>query len=294
MANQMSLDGVLDEKQTPEPAAPAAPAETPAPAAEAPAAAPPAPPEKGSGGSRRDVQRAKEQAAQEEGRARAADGKFAKTEEKAPETEKKEAPKQEFTDKERAFLKAAEEERHKRQELERRIADMEARNAKAPAAPAGEEKQFWDDPETKMREFQTQIERVSIDTRLNTAEMIARSRHEDFDANVAIFGELVRTTPGLREQWLSAPDPAEFAYRLGANHKRLQDAGNIDNLLASERERIEAETRVKIEAEYKARAEAEAKERAALPGSLSDVRGTSRQNATFTGPTSLDDVLGSK
>jgi len=130
------------------------------------------------------------------------------------------------------------------------------------------------------------------ETRLQTAEVIARSKYPDFDEKIAVFGEVLQQNPVLHAQWLQSPDPAEFAYRAGKNHKELQEAGDIDSLRA----KIEKETRIKIEAEMKAKAEELEKERAKIPPSLSDVRGATTQatRPVWNGPTPLNDILGLK
>jgi hypothetical protein len=203
---------------------------------------------------------------------------------------KVEPKREEFTEKERAFLRGLEEERRKRQELERRLADYE----KEKTSPT-EKKTFWDDPEGALKNFEQGLEQKltqrEMNTKLQTSEVIARSRYQDFDEKVEIFASLMKDTPALGSQMVSAPDPAEFVYNTAKKHKMLQEAGSIDSL----REKIEKETRAKIEAEYKAKQEEIDKQRAALTGSLSEVRGGStQQKPVYSGPTSLDDILKGK
>lgn len=208
-----------------------------------------------------------------------------------PKPEVKAAPVQEeLTPKEKAaFAKAADETR-KRQALERQIAEMQAqaRPAVDPNAPA---KTFWDDPEGALARQKQEIHQAIVGTRLQTSESIARSRHEDFDEKVIVFTDLAKNTPGLVQQMMSAPDPAEFVYRTAKSHKELQEAGGIDAL----REKITAETEVKIRAkiedELKAKAAVLAKERAALPGSITDVQSKGPNRQVWGGPTSMSEIL---
>lgn len=276
--------------------------QTETPAAEAPAETAPEAPKIERATSRKMEHRDREQAAQ--GFVRdPATGQFSKKEEEkkaeavAPK-ETKEPPKQELTEKERGFLKAAEEERKKRQELERRLTELESARAATPAQPAApqaptEVKGFWDDPEKytedRIKRLEANLQGTALQTRLYTAEQIARTKYPDFQETVEVFGEILKSTPGLQAQWLASPDPAEFAYRTGKNHKELQEVGNIDKL----KEKIEKETRIKVEAEIKERLEAEAKKRAELPGSLSHVTGVTGGGGrpTWGGPTSLDNIL---
>lgn len=208
----------------------------------------------------------------------------AKTDEKSsPVAEKKEQPQQEFTAKERAFLTAAQEERRKRQALEQQIAAMQQ------SQPQQEKKTFWDDPEAALQQFQQQITHATLKTKLDTSESIARTRHADFDENVAEFGELMQTVPGVKEQWLAAPDPAEFAYQVGRRQKELKQIGDIEEYRA----KIQRETRAQLEAEFKAKADERARQAAELTPSLSDARGGGAQvKPVFTGPTPLDSILG--
>jgi BMFP domain-containing protein YqiC len=207
-----------------------------------------------------------------------------------PKVEAKVDPKPvpQFTDKEKALLRAAQAERDKRQELERRLAALEANKPQEP------EKTFWDDPEGKLKKQQDELQalreeirQMMVGTKMQTAESLARYKYQDFDEKIQIFTELAQTTPGLGQQLLSAPDPAEFAYRTATAHKQLTEAGSIENLRAS----IEKEVRAKIEGELKAKEEELRKQRANLPPSLSDARGARVNKPVWNGPTPLDTVL---
>lgn len=189
---------------------------------------------------------------------------------------------QDFTPKERAFLAAAQEERRKRQALEAQIAAMQQ-----PAAQQ-EKKTFWDDPEAALQHFQQETQTAVMRARLDTSEAIARARYKDFDENIAEFAQIMQQVPGVKDQWLAAPDPAEFAYVIGKRQKEFKSIGNIEEYRA----RVAAEERAKVEAEYKAKLEEHQKLAAALPGSLSDARGNGAPaRAVFNGPTPLDSIL---
>lgn len=194
-------------------------------------------------------------------------------------------PPQEMTEKERGFLRGLEEERRKRQDLERQIAEL-----RKPAEKTEEKKTFWDDPEGHFKTFEQRIAQRESALAMNVSERLARSKYQDFDANIEVFAEILRTPagPGIHQQFINAPDPAEFAYRLGKHTKEVRDAGSIDDLRA----KIEKETRTKIEAEYKQKQEELEKKREAIPPSLSDVRGGGNKAApAWGGPPSLDDIL---
>lgn len=207
-------------------------------------------------------------------------------EEPVKEPAKTAAPQQDLTDKEKAFLRAMQEERGKRQELEKRLAALETPKKDTEDAP----KTFWDDPEANLAKHEAKIRGEITAARLHTSEMIARKSHPDFGEKAAIFGELLRTAPGLYEQWMKEIDPAEFAYQTGKNHMEIRDAGNIDQLRA----KIEKETRLKLEQELKEKAEALAKEKAAIPPSLGDAAGKAANKVVWGGPTPMDQILSEK
>lgn len=192
-------------------------------------------------------------------------------------------PSQDLTPKERAFLAQAADERRKRQELEQRLAALES-----PKEPA---KTFWEDPEGHLRASEQRNETLVMNTRLNTAEVIARSKYPDFDEKVGVFAEVMRQTPGLHQQWLAALDPAEFAYRTGKNHQEYAQIGNLDALKTKIVEETTAKVRAQVEAEYKDKADAKAKERAALPRSLSDAHATGINRPVWGGPPTFDSIL---
>lgn len=204
----------------------------------------------------------------------------------AAEPAKPAAPAQEFTEKERAFMRAAQEERRKRQELESRLAALESGK---PAEPA---KTFWDDPEGALARQKQELAQAVTGMRLQTSEGIARTRYTDFDAKAAVFAELAQTTPGLVQQMVASMDPAEFAYKTAANHIAIKEAGGIEELKKKIEADTEARVRAKIEAELKAKAEELAAQRAALPPTLSDARATGgATKPVWNGPPSMSSIL---
>lgn len=186
-----------------------------------------------------------------------------------------------FSEKEKAFLMAAQEERRKRQALEERIKVMEAAKAQEPA------KTFWDDPEATIKAQKEEMQSALLKQRVDTSEMIARSKYQDFDEKANIFKDLLQGNPWLYQEMLRSIDPADYAYKQAKNHMELKAAGSIEAL----RSQIAKEERLKLEQELKERREALEKERAALPSSLSDVKGTHVNKPVWTGPNSLDDIL---
>lgn len=214
----------------------------------------------------------------------------AKHEEKpAPKPAETKAPAQELTEKERAAFAAAADERRKRQELERRLEALE-RSQQKPAEP---KKAFWDDPEGALKANEQSLREVQVQTRLQTSEIIARSKYQDFDEKIAVFAEMVEKNPALGAQFVQQAHPAEYAYQAAKNHQEMQQAGGLEGLRKKIEEETAARVRAEVEAEYRKREEEAARQRAAIPPSLSDVRGGTGTRAApvWGGPPSLEEVL---
>lgn len=273
-----SLDSILDEST------PAAFEEAPAaePAAEAPARDPVE-----AQTSAKEILRAKEEAAQAEGEGKVRDpatGKYVAKAAPEPVVEKPAAPVQEeLTAKEKAFLRSAQEERAKRQQLEERLKALEK--------PPEPEKPFWDDPEGAMNKMEARVQGVALKTRLDTAEAIARTRHPDYTEKMEVFKDLVGKSPVLWQEALQNGDPAEFAYQRAAAHMDVQEAGGVAALVEKARQEGYAKAKADADVEYKAKAAKTAAERDALPPSLGDARGTPVNKPVFGGPPSLDEIL---
>ncbi len=198
---------------------------------------------------------------------------------------KPEPKKEELTEREKALLAEADRQRRRAQELEARIAAQQPAEKK-------DDKTFWDDPEAALKKQQNEIQTLLLNTKLNTAEAIARGKYSDFDEKVAVFRDLASQTPALVQQMLAASDPADFAYRTGKIHKELQEAGSMDKLRADIESKARADERSKVEAEYKKKLEEAEKLRSSVPDSLSNVRGAATQHRPiFTGPTPFDQIV---
>lgn len=219
----------------------------------------------------------------------------APAEEPAPKIEEKPAaasppPQPEMTAREKAaFAKAADEAR-KRQGLEAELAALRA--AKPPEQP----KAFWDDPEAALKAQKDEFSAALVNTRLNTAETIARSKYTDFDEKAQFFKEYLEgqnpaIAQSIAQRWLASPDPAQFVYEFSKTQQELKEAGDLPAMRAKIEAEAYAKGRAAAEAEYKAKMDADAKTRAALPRSLSDARGSNPIAPVWSGPESLDDIL---
>jgi hypothetical protein len=100
-------------------------------------------------------------------------------------------------------------ERRKRRAAEERLA-RQGRDGGAGGA------RFRDDPEGYLTAMRTQMAAEIATVRVDAAENAARGRYRDYDVKVRAFARAAAADPALVAAMRQAPDPAEFAYRLGA------------------------------------------------------------------------------
>jgi hypothetical protein len=180
-------------------------------------------------------------------------------------------------------FQALHDERRKRQELESRLAALEAE--KAPEAKPN----LFEDPDNWEKALDERVERKLNAVRqesehkfLVLVEQAAKARHADFEDVAKVFAETARTTPGLIEEARNAPDPAEFIYQAGKNLKRYQEAGSIDELIR------QAESR----GEERARQSLQAKPAPVIPESLTEIAGGKGESSPqWAGPTPLAKII---
>ena len=186
----------------------------------------------------------------ESGRARDESGRFAKAEtgEKQPDTVPE--PVTPSGESNTVPLRALEDERRKRQEMEREVAFMRQQMQQAQAQQQQEPvPDFWDNPEgvidtrvsAAVNQALAAFQHKQTLERLNASEAAVKARHADADDALRGWLEAVNVNPTLNDQMLIASDPGEFAYKAGKNWQQVQQVGSIDDLLKAERARWEAE-----------------------------------------------------
>lgn len=104
-------------------------------------------------------------------------------------------------------------ERRKRRAAEERLARQGQEGREGSGAAGGG---FRDDPEGYLKALRAELAGEIAAVRVDAAEAAARARHGDFARKAAAFAAVARTEPALVAAMQAAPDPAEFAYRLGA------------------------------------------------------------------------------
>jgi len=180
--------------------------------------------------------------------------------------------------------KALQEERRKRQELEARLAEYEARLNQQTQQPPPT---IWEDEQGWQQHFGGQVvneavQAATMNARLDMSEMMVRQAHPDFEDKKAAFLELMRETPGLQQKALADPHPWQFAYNYVANHQRMQE------LSATNVAELEARLREQIRAELAAQAKPE---EAPVPTTLADAQSARGGSAVTVAPPSLDEIL---
>jgi hypothetical protein len=162
----------------------------------------------------------------------------AKTEAETPAAEKESVP-----------LKALTEERHKRQEAERRAQDAEAKLKQA----SQEDKKVPDpveDPEGYKQYMEDEANLNALRTKVSLSRDIMLDLKEDYAEKETVFVELAKTNPFLVQQMNASPNPAKFAYQTAVEHLDVQQYRD-----PKFREKLEAEIKAKVEADLKAQRE---------------------------------------
>lgn len=196
------------------------------------------------------------------------------TEQASQEVEKPAATTAAPESKEAAGLKAGiAAERKKRQELEQKLRELEARQS-VPAQEKREPVNFFENPQQYIAN-EVQGVRVAY---LNALQEDMREKHEDYDEVTALVVDAAQTNPQLQQRVFQAGNPAKEIYRIG---KELQEAEKLrdpEAYKASLRADLEAEIMTKLRAELGLTDTG--KPKVTLPRDLSNGRGGADQVAT--------------
>jgi hypothetical protein len=212
-------------------------------------------------------------------RPRGPDGKF------LPKGDNEDAPP---ASEDRVPIAAIHDERRKRQELERRLAEYEQRlqAIQNPPQPAPD---MFENPEGWQGHFgqqvrQTAVQEASFNSLLNTSEMLCRDKFDDFEDAKGKFMQLAEGNPVLAQQALSDPHPWRKAYQIVKNHEKMEALG------ATDAQSLEAKLREQIRAEL----EAERGPAVQIPTSLATAQsGRGIAGGPYNTP-SIDEILGTR
>jgi hypothetical protein len=143
-------------------------------------------------------------------------------------------------------LKALEDERRKRQELEKRLQELEQRaqprqQSQPQQQPQPQFPDPLDDPQGYARYMQQELQRSQFETRAMVSQEMMRAQHKDYDEVEAIFVEAARSNPMLLQEMISHPVPGKYAYEQGRKIKLMQEISDPDAYRARLREEILAE-----------------------------------------------------
>ena len=188
-----------------------------------------------------------------------------------------------FTEREKAFLTKANDEKAKRQELERQLADKEK-----PAEP--ELPDPMEDPKGYAKALEQQNAATQFAMRVSVSQELMRDKHEDYDEKEAAFIELTKGDPSLVSQMQRSSNPAKFAYDMAVKNERMAQFDNFETAVKSEVEKQVSSAREQIEKELRKEYEAKLKKAESLPES--GAKGSLGSDDTIPGDESLTDILG--
>jgi len=214
-----------------------------------------------------------------------------------------------------AALKA---EREKRQALERRLAEYEARQAPQaapppaipptpePAAPA-----FWDDPEKFVGSVEQRVaamvEERTAALRMEWSREQTRTTAQDYDdAEQALFDHVqearasrdpvkIAQADAIAAAIRNAPNPAAVALQLGRQAKALREAGNDPQAMYERAVQAEVEKRIAAMQPAAPASPDPASPAPRLPTSLASARAAApRAASTYQGPKPFAAILGQR
>ena len=188
---------------------------------------------------------------------------------------------------------ALQDERRKRQELERQLGEMQQRLMQQPPPPPQPVPDQWEDPEghthyliqqaavTAREEALAEVRRERV---MLSAEA-AKQRHPDYIDKVAVFEQLSAQNPALAQTMLQQVDPAEYAYNIAKQHEEFSKYGSLDAMIAAKKAEWEAEALAGLKASLSPAQSA--------PTSLAAERSVgARSGPAWSGPVSLNELLG--
>lgn len=252
------------------------------------------PPEKPPQGEQEDVTETETEDAkgEEETDKEASEKEESESDEKKDEPPSSEDKDAQESDSDKTVPRAAlQDERRKRQELERQYQDLQARIANNQAPTDEQRKDFWDDPEGYIQNIQQQTQSQVFATKLEISESMARDRWEDFDERFETFKELAQKRPSLVQEAYADPNPGKFVYETAKEHERLREIGDVTEY----KEKLEKDfdRRVKEEAERLRQKALEEEDK--LPGSAADARQAAGRSESDkhanAAPPSLDEIV---
>lgn len=154
-----------------------------------------------------------------------------------PESE--EQPKEEESWTKAAVL----DERRKRQELERKLAELEAKKEE-PKRP-----DVFEDPDGAFSHLEQQFNQKLLNERISLSRAMMEERHADYAEKEQVFIEMTKDSPELVRKMQEHPFPAKFAYEQATKHQEFKQMQDIDAYKAKMREEVKVEILKELESE---------------------------------------------
>jgi hypothetical protein len=194
-------------------------------------------------------------------------------------------------------VKVAQDERRKRQELEKKLKEYEER-LNQPQHPQQQQQppDWYTSPEQAAQVLQETMQQQLFQRSVAMSEALMRQQHPDYDEISTVFADRARNDPHLLQQLYNHPFPAQFAYQVGQQIRLMEEIGSDP---AAYRAKIEAEVRAKLgvvdgdPAQPSGRPSQAQPQPSAVPRSLArDVSQQPRNTrGQFQGPAPIEDLL---
>lgn len=214
----------------------------------------------------------------------------AKGEEAGPETdEAKDAPPV-SEDTKNVPINALLDEREKRQALEARVREFEA---KEKGEDKAERPDLLEDPEGFAKSIEDKVEAAVQVRHFNASEHRARKEHGDDAVNeaIGIFESMVKADPLLAQKALNHPEPFDFVIETVTRHKQVEEAGGLEEWRKTELTKMRAELKAELEAEMNGKTDAKEKARASLPETLAGEANKGERTGPEWSEPSLDELV---
>jgi hypothetical protein len=197
-----------------------------------------------------------------------------------PDADKgKQEPKEEWT------KAAVIDERRKRQDAERRLAELEKKLQEPAKKP-----DLFEDPEGVLSQHRQEVGQQLLETRIDLSEELMREQHPDYDELKEEFVQLATENPFYADQLAKAKNPAKFAYETAKKARQAASLGDVDKMRAELESKIRGELEQKIRKELEGKFEKDGKKRDAT-GEPSLAATTAKSSASTVPDESLDSIL---
>jgi len=206
------------------------------------------------------------------------------TEDVATEGETAEPPAADEPKETHVPIAALTDERHKRQEAERKFNELQAQ-IEAQTPPPNP----IDDPEGALEHLRGEVSKGMWEMKTDLSREMMSGIHSDYAEKEQAFIEMAQTNPALVQQMQAAPNPAKFAYETATKAAELAELQNVDEYKA----KLKAELRNELLAEMKAEGDKTSQTQALIDdaadvGALATTRAS---NGRFVADDDLSSVL---